>query len=233
MEDINEDKNRGDCPDEILPVEKKRVSFLMPFTRYLRELSVVIVGIAITFMISGWINRQREKIDLDNYLHAVKVELEDNLATFGEYHEIYLRTVDLTHYLQSDEPARLSRSRIDSIASHENYYVVNRFFVLTYKKSALEMLQSSGMMRKINNRDVTRSILDSYASLEALKKHSDDYMDRKKEILYRFLFTSGNADLDILSPDARELFIFLSIYVNMEMSFEECMDEIRATIALL
>ena len=47
--------------------------------KYLRELSVVVVGIAITFGISNWISNRNSKKDLEEYLNAIRLELNINV----------------------------------------------------------------------------------------------------------------------------------------------------------
>ena len=53
-------------------------------TKYLRELSVVVAGIAITFIASNWISNRNAQKELANDLEAVRIELEDNLALIRE-----------------------------------------------------------------------------------------------------------------------------------------------------
>lgn len=64
--------------------EKKKGFSLKSITKYLRELSVVVAGIAITFIASNWISNRNAQKELANDLEAVRIELEDNLALIRE-----------------------------------------------------------------------------------------------------------------------------------------------------
>ena len=47
--------------------------------KYLREISVVVIGVAITLSASFWINNRNDKRDMNLYLYAIKLELDENI----------------------------------------------------------------------------------------------------------------------------------------------------------
>ncbi|MCC8173893.1 MAG: hypothetical protein LIO65_05815, partial [Odoribacter sp.] len=72
--------------------------------KYFREISVVVIGIAITFLVSDWISQRNEKKTVNRYLAAVMIELEDNRNLVREKQLFYKKTHDLAMYLLRDKP---------------------------------------------------------------------------------------------------------------------------------
>ena len=83
------------------------------FFKYFRELSIVVVGIAITFTISDLISNRNERKDTQRYLDAVKLELEDNLATLGDEIANYKHTLAFSNYLNGTRREDLNTDSIN------------------------------------------------------------------------------------------------------------------------
>ena len=204
------------------------------FPKYLRELSVVIIGVAVTFIGSNWISNRQEKHKLESHLEAVKIELEDNLAEIRRGKEYYIKLGQLSRYLISDRPENLSQAGIDSLNFYGDLTVIGQFITLTCKTSAFEMLKSSGTMNRIRNSDLSRAILDSYTSLQTAKQESDNYMSMKmaefrNEIMDREQLFYG----DILNPKFRRIFYFFAANMNFEYLFYLSAQQIEETLAML
>jgi len=202
--------------------------------RYLRELSVVVIGVAITFIGSNWISGCQERNKLDRHLQAVKIELEDNLAEVRRAEEYYQRLARLTRYLESDAPENLDPNRVDSLNFYGNNAVIGEFFTVPYKTSAFEMLKSSGLLSRIADENVSRSILDAYTSLDVTKLESDRYMEQKmteirNAIMDREEIFYGN----ILSPNFRRIYYFFAAYLNIEILFTLSARQLEETLGLL
>jgi hypothetical protein len=52
--------------------------------KYLREISVVVIGVAVTLSASYWLGVKSEKRDIALHLHAIKMELEENAQDLGD-----------------------------------------------------------------------------------------------------------------------------------------------------
>ena len=207
----------------------KKASGLKRYTKYLRELSVVIIGVAVTFLGSDWISSRKARNDLDRYLRAVKTELEDNLEIIEEKAEFYGYTGELAHYLMSDRPENLSRDTLLYVAEKGDYGVFTHIFTMTYKTSAFEMLKSSGTMHLISDTDLFQAIMDSYTQMGNIKDESDNYMARKLNIIYESAM--GQPDfLDILD---KRSYYFFGIHIDLDVIFQECADQIEETLAML
>jgi len=57
---------------------KSKIS-IKPIVQYFRELSVVVIGVAVTVSLGFWVNNKNNEKDLTEYLTALKIELEENI----------------------------------------------------------------------------------------------------------------------------------------------------------
>lgn len=201
--------------------------------KYLRELSVVIIGVAVTFIGSDWISNQKSKNDLKRYLEAVKIELHDNLEIIREKAEFYRYTGEFAHYLTSDLPENLSTDSLEYLMEQGDFGVFSHIFTLTYKTSAFEMLKSSGTMHLISENALFQNIMDCYAGMEYIKQESDNYMARKLDIIYGSIMKHQTYSVDLLDPAFREEYFFFAIYIQLDVIFEECVAQIEETLSLL
>jgi hypothetical protein len=151
--------------------------------KYLRELSVVVIGIAITLSVNSWLTTRNEKKDMALYLDAVKMELEKNLEGIIWMTEMAEEEVNYSHYLLSHDKNALNPDSIrhyggDSYAIRSNTIISNAF----------EMFKASGSMRFIKNKEILLSIWDAYSNLEKeeiqldLYHNKDKFTELKKEM---------------------------------------------------
>lgn len=223
----NQNSETGKEPSKGKKTDKKTVF------RYLRELSVVVAGVAITFIVSGWISLHNERRGLERYLASVKTELEDNLQEVEYIHQFYRQTGILSRYLASDLPENLNRDSVASYNSYENGELTSRVFTVTFKSSAFESLKVSGLMPLIRDKELSRSILESYMILESVKKESDDYMDRKINEIYGNVLENQLLSVDVLDPRMKRLYYFFALYNNIDVRFKRCSIQLDETLSLL
>jgi len=228
MENVKKD------PPKKIEKNNKNPSGLKRFSKYLRELSVVVIGVAITFIGSNWISNRQEEKKLQSHLEAVKTELEDNLVEMRKGEIYYERLARLTHYLGSDQPENLSQEKIDQLNIYEDYFVVSKFLTMPVKTSAFEMMKASGTMSRIKNPDLSQAILDSYTSLGTTKYESDNYMSVKITEMRNSIMDNEEIFYgDILNPKFRRIFYFFAAYLDMQNLFKESGEQIEKTLSLL
>ena len=148
--------------------------------KYLRELSVVVVGIAITFGISNWISNRNSRKDFDEYLNAIRLELNMNIEEIDNEINVLDESVNYTRYLRSHNKDSLNP---DTIKKYE--FTTNQIRVYRPKYNAFEMFKSSGSMRLITDKELLLSIWEAYSEIEFIHIDIQDYYDYKKDILYR------------------------------------------------
>ena len=132
--------------------------------KYLRELSVVVAGIAITVSIGIWINNRNNEKDLEMYLDAIQLELEQNIKDIDIIIESMQKSVAYANYLSTHDKNALNR---DTIISYGNAYYTIRS--ITYKSNAFEMFKLSGTMRLMDDRELLLSIWEGYTFLDEVK----------------------------------------------------------------
>lgn len=202
-------------------------SALRSVAKYLRELSIVVLGIVITFGVSSWISARNEKQDIQRYLDAVRLELDDNLLSMRNEFDYYDRAEKLAKYLRSDIPERL---KMEDIAKYDD--VVRNAHFIVFKTSAFEMLKSSGMMRLIKDKGLSKSIIDCYVYMDGVKSFGNDHMKDKSALLRDALLAHGYFD-DLRDPRYRRLLYYFSNSSRIDEGVQGGIKLIEKTLTLL
>ena len=180
-------------------MNKSKIS-VKPILRFLRELAVVVTGIAITVSIGFWVNNINNEKDLKQYLLSVKYELEENARTFDYEAKLLQKSARYERYLHSTDEKSLNMDSIiyysrnnftdinDSITYESGYgygFSYIQFPVDEFTTNAFEMLKSSGVMRQIKDRELLSSIWKTYTYIEVTKRNLDRAFRRKEEELMK------------------------------------------------
>jgi hypothetical protein len=142
-------------------MNKSKIS-ISKIGKYFREVSVVVLGVAITLFATIWINNKSEKRDLALYLNAIKIELEENIQILEAETEYYEELYKYAVYLRSHDEKSLHP---DSLM---NYYNSNIGEVhnLIFQTGAFDMFKTSGVMRLMNANDLVQTIWKAYLTLD-------------------------------------------------------------------
>jgi len=153
--------------------------------KYLREISVVVIGVAITLFASYWISIKNEKRDVALYLNTLKIELEENIKVLDEVIEYSQSSVRYANYLNFHDKKSLNRDTIISYA--KVFYSAESF---TFKTNAFEMFKTSGIMRFVEDKELLLSIWDVYGSIDELNQYLDmSYQEKRGDIKKEALST--------------------------------------------
>jgi len=159
-------------------VKSKKIIQL--FGKYLRELSVVVVGIAITFGISSLINDRNSKKDIEQYLNTIKLELKTNIEEIENQINALEESVEYSHYLLSVNKRSLNSDTIQkysSVITHNSSYKP--------KYNAFEMFKSSGSMRLISDKELLLSIWEAYSDIDYFHLEFETFYQMKRDKLIR------------------------------------------------
>ncbi len=203
--------------------------------KYLREVSVVVIGVAITFAANDRISSRNEQKDMQRYLNAVKIELEGNLKIVDKEIAYYQQANELRDYLRTHKPEEM---QLDSIEKYnvDKYRkkIIQNVHVFQYKKTAFETFKMSGAMRLLKDKALLTIIWDTYDQLEEIKQDNDDHMQRKGDELYNLLLADGRkGDYDIRTPEAKRMRVFLMLGIDLESSFRTCSNQILEALSVL
>ena len=97
----------------------KSKNLLAKLGKYLRELSIVVTGIAITIGIGLWANNHNLKKDQKQYVEAILLELNENAASFETYAKRLQKSVAYSNYLRSHDLKFINKDSINYYAGTE------------------------------------------------------------------------------------------------------------------
>jgi hypothetical protein len=195
--------------------------------KYLRELSVVVGGILITFGISHLVEVNNNKKDLNEYLLAVKLELQSNLKVLNIALDDYKLFAGFEHYLQNNDWSNL---HADSVSYYSHSFFYHPHFIP--RTAAFEMFKSSGLMRLMKDKEKMQNLWYCYVYLEGAKDTNNSYNQLKDRELDK------HSALSLISTqkfDPQKLYGFLSSGVaeNYANIFENCTKEVETMISQL
>ena len=163
-------------------MNKSKMS-MKSIVKYLRELSIVVMGITLTVGIGLWVSNNNEKKDQKQYLEAIQLELENNVLTFDGLAQWLQKSTRYASYLLSNQGNSLNK---DTLAYYKNnndgvgcwdYMSVSGAF----QTNAFEMLKFSGAMRQIENKELLQDIWGVYSKIEIARLNLDKSFQRKEE----------------------------------------------------
>jgi hypothetical protein len=200
--------------------------------KYVKEVSVVVIGIALTLSVNGWITDRNERRNMESFLHAVKIELETNLELLEWSNKLLVQpAVRYANYLESlgGNPPNL-----DSLRYHIPNVIDNHdsFMFLT---SAFEMFKISGYMRLIDDRELLLSIWNTYQMFSELVTASKMMRDKKWEATNEFLSLHGrNMSDEVLlkAPPLYNLYVNLGIHHFLTNMYNVVRGSIEETLAM-
>lgn len=143
---------------------------------YALQLSVVVIGIVVTFAGSGLIERWRMAREVRATMLLVHAELESNRADFKEVWD-YMQWETRACRILTENRSDLKRIPADSLASFSPIYGRIHFF--RPRKDAFEVLKNSGLMSSVSDKDFLLTVTQGYAVLADLEENVSMYYKLK------------------------------------------------------
>lgn len=143
---------------------------------YLCNLSIVTLGIIITFAGNGLIDRQRTARDVRNQMQLVLTELHDNATLLTLYREQIETEQRSARYLLSNMHD-LRHASVDSLAHYGS--VLYQIELPNFNYDALEMFKLSGLFPSIKDKQLATNILKCYEVLHLVESSLKQYYDIK------------------------------------------------------
>lgn len=149
--------------------------------KYLREVSIVVLGVAITFAVSLWFSNYNEKKEMSLCLKAIKTELENNAEVF-EFNSIWMqKSIKYANYIRLHDEKSISKDSINYYSHSSDGYgwgiIESPRFVI---KDAFEMFKSFGSMRNMNKESLVL-IWRVYNKMENAQQFFDLCFQIKRE----------------------------------------------------
>jgi hypothetical protein len=200
--------------------------------KYFRELSIVIIGVAITLYVGNLVGTMKEQRNLNLQLTAIAAELEFNLARVDDIIDFYERH---NHLQQSiieniDNPQQVN----DSINKPNSGIGSISSFI--YKKGAYELFINSGAIHLLADRSLLWNITESYVWLELTKESAQQYFDAKMQAFFNLYNVNTKmlmGEVDVTAPQWRSMVNFHVVVSGFERSPKEAKEQIEKTLPLL
>ena len=158
---------------------------LKSIVNYLRELSIVIVGITLTVGVGIWVNYNNQKKDLNQYLLAIKLELEENAKMLDLYAGWMQKSIRYAEYLKASDKKNLNKDTLSYYAYTSDdgcgYMNFNSTTYILGMTSAFEMFRNSGAMRQMTDKELLMMIWRAYSGLEGTIRNIDDLFSIKRD----------------------------------------------------
>lgn len=209
-------------------MKHKRFKKLKPWN-YLRELSIVIIGVAITLFAGNRISSANEKKNMRLQVAAIYTELEDNRDKLDNLIDYYQKHAHFSELLQENlhDPRQPLN---DSIRKYRN--IIGKIVPFTFKKGAYEMFLQSGAMKLLKDRDLLLNITESYALLEIAKEQHDRYNDTKMQLFIHVYEADTRmfSDAGIDNPAEQGLMNFHTFHSGNLFYVKEAKAQIEKTL---
>lgn len=180
---------------------KKKPFLKWTWREYALQLSVVIVGIVVTFAGSGMIERSRQARDVRAAMVLVHSELEANRMKIQEVWDWIQREADAYRILAQNR-RDLKGIPQDTMASFVP--VFGRILSFHPRQDAFEVLKNSGLMASVRDKDFLLAVTQAYATLAELEENVGMYFNLKTQAL---------ADMSkAFSPSQREMYYSGDMY---------------------
>ena len=152
-----------------------RALILRKIGKYVREVSIVVLGVAITLSVTVWLNNRNEKRDMGLYLNAIKIELEENIKIMDMAIDFLQVEAAYTTYLNSHDIQSYNEDTLEYYV-HTTCYYLNKF---PLKTNAFEMLKSSHIMRLLDDKELLLSLWNVYIDIDMLNTNFEWYFNTK------------------------------------------------------
>jgi hypothetical protein len=166
-----------------------KIKNIRPVIKYLRELSIVVIGVAITVGIGFWINNNSLKKDQKLYLDAIKLELEENVKQFDYLTKWLQKSNNYALYLHFTDKKSLDKDTLSYYSQTDNDgcgYTYAASMSAMISTNAFEMYKSSGAMRQMKNKEKLQAIWEAYVRIEMAQTNIDNYFRIKEDEVMRY-----------------------------------------------
>lgn len=166
----------------------------------------VVLGIFITFGIQGMIDRRAEKKEVKAALELVREELVNNEKDLQDVIGIFSLEKEAARFISMNKQD-FSQCNPDSLIFYNNVLGSEYFYTVT--DDALELLKSSSLFQKINDKNLALGIIKSYDYLNANSQAFNTH-EKYKEELYKEVNTEKTKKASLSTTGTELLKMFYS-----------------------
>lgn len=175
---------------------------------YVRQTSIVVIGVLITFVGSELVTRCSEQKDIKSTMLLIRDELRNNKDKFkGAISEFNNDERISTLLVEHDMKFRT----IPEDSLRQFGFVLGHFRIFSYRRNAMDLLKNSMLMQKISDKEFLLSLIEVYETLEGFKTLITEYYDMKGQAVNPFHLTLTDEQFNSLLEGGYEMWeIYLS-----------------------
>lgn len=147
---------------------------------YLRQLSIVVVGIVISFWGSDLITNRVHQKEVRNTMQLVIEELRRNRDELKRYEQWIAKDIRFSCLL-TECNLNLDEIPQDTLVHYDGFS--SQLFSLSNRTDALDVMKGSSLMQYIPDKLLLQNILQVYYDLEELTENTDIYYKYKQELI--------------------------------------------------
>lgn len=144
----------------------KKIKSASPFTKYFRELSIVIIGVLITLMITNLISYKTKQKEVDRAMDLIKTEMEENLVSLGKTQQKF-ETEQRIYKLILAHINNLEEISADTLHIYKR--VIGDKHSLSVESDSYDVFKSSLLMQYIKDKNFLRELSKTYGMIEGLR----------------------------------------------------------------
>lgn len=161
-------------------MKKRRELTTLKIGDYILQLSVVILGVIVTFGGSTLLSERAKAKEIANTMELIKIELEMNKEDIQEISQYLAAEQKMSRYLLHFEN-NLSEASEDTLRMQLSFpFRINRFKART---DALEMFKMSSLAQQIQDKKLILQIIKTYTEIKAVEDVVRWYYDLKSKYL--------------------------------------------------
>lgn len=175
---------------------------------YIRQLSIVIAGIVITFVASDAISEHSKQQEVKKITDMVREELNDNLQSL-QFLQARLQLEQRLFILIRNHLHDFSKLPADTLEKYTS--LPGNDYTYLFKTQSFDVLKNSGIIPHIRNKDLLRTLFSCYISLETSQHWINNYYASKTSTTEQWLHSTDLAtDQKLYTPE--ETFIDVAFY---------------------
>ncbi len=182
--------------------------------KYFREISVVIIGVAVTLSASHWISEKNEKKNMKLYLNTMKTELELNAKNFDYYAKWLQKSVRYAEYLKANDKKNLNRDSLRYYSYTDidgcGYMNFSPWSIHSFITNAFEMFKISSVMSQLSDKELLMHIWNAYTYLEYTRQRIDNNFRMKEDEVMK--------ELELIA-DGKPVDVPMRIYYSSDMIY--------------
>lgn len=147
---------------------------------YIRQLSVIVIGIIITFMGSDAISNYTKKKELRTVMSLIKEELKYNRENLQLSKKKYNNDQHIS-LLILQHSGRYEEIPTDTLVKYST--LLSNISSFEYTEDAMEVLKNSSLMQQVSDKKLLLHLIQTYAAMKRVKNDVAAYYEMKHDII--------------------------------------------------